>query len=256
MPLPHLRKIDKNTDRIKEMIVNKVKKGLRFRKVFADSNALWEVISKKGRKVWLCEIINEPIEINGNKYDGDYAGNQEVFQEEDILHCVQNAKFVEQLCDIHKTFYDALVPGQVVHYDNGHGQFVRCEVVQTAQGNKLQPIELLGKWLSHDLPRRKLDGSIEYSYYVHKIFNKGNDSLIEPHASNIYECNGYSKRLWVKDPSTLTPISLAIPEMTEEEKRNAELWKAVFAVEKITRENDNPEDMLRKAHAIIQQVLR
>jgi hypothetical protein len=66
----------------------------------------------------------------------------------------------------------------------------------------------------------------------------------------------HSKRLWVKDPSTLTPISLAIPEMTEKEKRNAELWKAVFAVGNITRESDNPEDMLRKAHAIIQQVLK
>lgn len=55
-----------------------------FRSVYADSNALWRVVEKKGKDCYLCRIENEPIEINGITYSGDYAGVEKVFMRDEI----------------------------------------------------------------------------------------------------------------------------------------------------------------------------
>ena len=60
----------------------------KFRAYYADSNPLWVVVEKRGRGprgVWLCEVVNEPEEINGEMYDSDYLGRQDVFTTEDII---------------------------------------------------------------------------------------------------------------------------------------------------------------------------
>jgi len=238
--------------------VTKVTAGLTFRKVIADCNALWKVVRRRGTGVWLCEVVNEPVQIKGETYDGDYAGQQDVFQERDILAAVNMALLFESLSDSHDAFYKALVPDQVVHYSNGSNQFVRCKVVKTDQGNKLKPIALVGDW-KHDLPRRMRDGSIYYPRYAQKIVQGGDDALMEPNASNIYECKSHSPRPDESDPSTLPPISLAVPDMTEAEAAEAALWRAVYDVQEAVRDgsgaNEDPTKRLRTALKVCQKAL-
>ena len=65
----------------KKIIPGKTK----FRYVYADDQPLWIVVEKRGRGTWLCEIVNEREEINGEWYDSDFAGHQQAFLTEDII---------------------------------------------------------------------------------------------------------------------------------------------------------------------------
>jgi predicted RNA-binding protein with EMAP domain len=50
-----------------------------FRATHADGNPLWLVKAHQGRDTYLCEVVNEPIEVNGKTYDGEWAGTRKAF---------------------------------------------------------------------------------------------------------------------------------------------------------------------------------
>jgi hypothetical protein len=200
-----------------------------FRSTYADANALWRVIGKKGKDCYLCQIQNEPVEIDGTVYAGDYVGVEKVFMRSEIQRSLQWENFFDQARDDSEAFYKSLRVGQTVHYHNGFGAYLRCEVVE---GKKLKPVALIGNWRDFDLPKRLPTGEILESYWSEKV-KEG--ELFDPHATNIWEF--YSNednpdRIPANmreggDPSTMTPINLELPEMTAEEKRVADLWCVV-----------------------------
>lgn len=220
-----------------------------FRSIYADSNALWKVIRKEGRN-YRCQIENEQIEIDGKMYDGDYAGQQKIFSPEEILGSIGMSKLFDGLAKNHDNFYANLTPGQTIHYQNGFDQWVRCEVVITGDDGekKLKPIALVGEWREHDLPKRMRDGSIYNGYHANQII-KG--ETMTPNASNLFEA-GCKPRNGI-DPTTLVPISLAVPAMTDEEDAKAKLWQKVAKIGEIVNDNktDDPQTILNRVARLV-----
>jgi hypothetical protein len=201
-----------------------------FRSTYADANALWRVIGKKGKDCYLCQIQNEPVEIDGTVYSGDYAGIQKVFMRSEIHRSLQWKNFFDKARDDSNKFYDSLQIGQTVHYHDGFGAYIRCEVVG---GQKLKPVALVGNWREYDLPTRRSTGEIIETYWSEKL-KQG--ELFEPNASNIWEFyqNDETNPAHIpvnmrngNDPTTMDAINLDLPETTAEEKRVADLWRTV-----------------------------
>jgi len=207
-------------------VSKRVSKGMRFRYHYADSNPLWEVKLSKGSGVWMCAIVNEKFKLqDGTEIDSDWAGTRKVFTSKEILASVGMERMFEQSMSVQDSFYANLKVGQILHYNNGFENFVRCEVVygedkEGRQGNVLKPIAMIGKWSSHDLSRRQNDGHIYHSYFP-KMMQLGD--TFTPHYGNIVESPAYSARPGESNPATLTPIDLTVPEMTAIEVENARL---------------------------------
>jgi hypothetical protein len=185
-------------------------KGKRFRSVIADCNALWEVKRSRGRGVFECEVVNEPIEIDGKTYDGDFAGRRGVFTREDIEAKLRWQAFSDERWAEHEGFYEGLGDHQVVHYHHGGGEFIRCHAVVAGprheldhpcvkEGEKaLKIVALVGKWRDYDL---RPDG-----YHVQRI-----GRLFKPNASCIYENPKAPAQTRREDPRHMKPV--AIPEV-------------------------------------------
>jgi len=107
----------------------------------------------------------------------------------------------------HKTatekFYEKNL-GKMVHYHDGFGQFIRCEVVRVEEDVEgfpaikkgelcMKETELVGKWRDYDLHSD--------SFHVRKC---GEGRLMQPNLSNVYE---FSKDLQKKhaDPRGMEP---------------------------------------------------
>lgn len=212
-----------------------VRCGARFRSVIADCNALWEVKRHLGGGSWLCEVVNEPIEIHGKKYEGEHAGVQKSFLAREISGAMAMATMFTEMLSDHDQYYASLSVGQIVHYNNGFQQYIRCRVVygkdkDGRDGNVLLPIALVGNWGRHDLPRRMRDGSICLGYHAKQIVE--NDTFT-PNYSSIVESPSYRKH---GDEPTATviaelpPVDLTLPEMTAEEVEAARLARVCTAV--------------------------
>jgi hypothetical protein len=206
-----------------------------FRSTYADANALWRVIGKKGKDCYLCQIENEPVEIDGTMYSGDYVGVEKVFMRSEIQRSLQWENFFDKAHDDSDKFYKSLRVGQIVHYHDGFGNYVRCEVVED---KKLKPVALVGNWRDCDLPHRLSTGEIFETYWSEKLKNA---ELFETNASNIWEfyvnetdpARIPANMREFGDPSTMTPINLELPEMIAEEKRIADLWCTVDGIRQL-----------------------
>jgi hypothetical protein len=153
------------------------------------------------------------------------------------------------LIDDSNAIYATLKPGEIVHYNDGFAQFVRCEVVAVPHGwtSKLgskptgnvvlKPIALVGEvgrrqnpdgswvhgWSEYDLYRRAPDGTVSHGYHAEQIIN---GELFQPNGANLYESPRYSNRSGI-DPRELKPISLNPPAMSTAEERAMPLAKAI-----------------------------
>jgi hypothetical protein len=217
-----------------------------FRSTYADSNALWKVIEKKSNDVYLCEIVNETFEYDGKIFNGDYAGIQKVFLAEEVKRAVDFQKASEKIKQNCDNYYDSLTEGQIVHYHNGFGEYVRCRV---NQDKKLVPFALVGRWRTYDLPKRLADGTVHLSHQCKQILNQ---TPFKPHASNIFEYSEFS------DKNNFSPIDapevdISIPEQTEEEKQIANLWTTVNEIQKEISDNTirDPKIILGRIKEII-----
>lgn len=147
------------------------------------------------------------------------------------------------------SFYASLRPGQVVHYDHGFKEYVRCEVVVKDGKNVLKPVALVGEWREHDLPRRHRDGTVELGYHV-KMIRDG--ETMSPHPSNIFEYERRSRRDG-PDPSKMEPVDLSVPGMDAEQERVAALWQKVEAVRDALKPGEamDPAACLERARRIL-----
>jgi hypothetical protein len=231
--------------------MNKVKVGMRFRSCYADSNPLWEVKRSRGQRAWECEIVNEPFNINGKLIDSDWAGTRKLFDSSEILRSVDYEKSLKQSLDESDEFYKNNV-GQIVHYHNGFGAYVRCEVVdEECKGLRpsLKPIALVGKWQSYDLPRRRPDGIVDHGYYANMMLEK---TLFHPHVSNIYEFPQYSRQNTEPNPKNLPPIDLSLPPMSPKDEQIAKQWQLVHRVHSIINSDcKNPEQIINRIKKLV-----
>lgn len=210
----------------------RIKKGMKFRSPYADSNPLWETKKSLGGS-WLCVVVNEPVEYKGQMIDSDWAGTEKAFLTADIHRAVAYMRMFEDSEQEDRCWYDSLPLGTVVHYNDGFRSFVRCEIVMGADRNEpntkrkvLKPIALVGDWRPIDLPGRRLNGSIYLSIHAQNI---ADGKCFSPHYSNVYESPAYSKDKG-NDPTALKPVDLTVPPMSEEEAETARLWTVIDAV--------------------------
>lgn len=222
----------------------------KFRSTYADSNALWLVTGKKGKDCYLCQIQNEPIEINGKTYDGDYAGTEKVFMRDEILKALHWENYFDQIHDDCAAFYNSLRQGQIVHYHNGFGNFVRCEVTQD---KKLKPLALVGSWKNHDLSKRLVTGEIVDGYWCSKIKEA---ELMNPNATNIWEFYEDQPDSLKRhgDPTTMQPINLDPPEMTSEQQQVAKLWQTVNKIRNLTENEQDPQTIINRVVEFVKQI--
>lgn len=201
-----------------------VKAGVTFRSVIADCNALWRVESVGGG-VAHCVVVNEPWEHRGNTYDSDYAGMRKPFYVEDVERALRQAQVWDRLADEQEQFYSSLAPGQIVHYNNGFGEFVRCEAIVLEEDLRsgpseykagqtvLQPIALVGNWKDGDLPHTYRDEHGEeheiVPYHAKKVLTR--TGAWRASASCVFEAPGYSSSYKRQgDPTTMDAIDLTV----------------------------------------------
>jgi hypothetical protein len=147
-------------------------------------------------------------------------------------------------------FYASLAPGQVVHYHNGYGQFVRCEATVEDGETKLLPTALVGNWKTHDLPRRYPNGKVHLGFQAQRI---ADGETFKPNADFLYEAPGFNDRHGV-DPTALAPLDITVPAMDAAEQRVAGLWQTAQAVcDALSSQNlaADPDAALAEARRIL-----
>jgi len=224
--------------------------GTEFRSSYADSNPLWKVIRSRGRGVYLCRVIDSY----------DYLGVEEVFTKEKILAILDWDERTNSRDFQKDEWYETLQPGEIIHYDNGFRQFVRCRVVRMDGQNRLMPIGLVdnGQWDTHDLPNRRETGEIYYPYHANKIREQNREDAWQPDFHCCFECPGYTKS--DQDPSEMPLIDLELPEMTEEQEEEAKLHRLAYKIVDVINNKgvQNAEDLLsiREKFAKVAEMLR
>lgn len=230
------------------MARKRVTKGTTFRSSMADGNPLWKVLRRSGPESFLCEVVNEPWEHDGRTHDSDFAGHQDVFLESRILQILSAEELFDGLRQQTDDFYANLTVGNIYHYENSRGQWVRCEVVKEDTQYVLKPIALVGNWRQYDLPYRRRNGEICYPYHPSMVLAKpmsGGEvkTTFTPNEGCIYECKRTGD-----DPRSLPAIDLSVPPMTAGEKMEADKWKLIDDIQNICSEGhskDNPDEILK-----------
>lgn len=208
-----------------------VRKGVTFRSVIADCNALWRVERVSGG-VAHCVVVNEPWEHNGRTYDGEYAGSRKPFYLDDVERILAYEERFRADREYGEDFFDGLDVGAIVHYNNGFRQFVRCEVValdetqrtgtgqEYAPGTKLlQPVALCGDgWKQNDLVGEITHEGVRYmtlGYHARKVLTR--TGAWRPHHGCVFESPGYSSSYArAGDPTGLPAIDLGVT-LTQEQ---------------------------------------
>ena len=111
----------------------------------------------------------------------------------DVRALVGQERAWQGIMDEHDAFISGLPLGAIVHYNNGFGQFIRCERVEGERGKRLMPIALIGNWSDYDLPRRNVDGSVTLGYNAERIVNR---DPFEPNYSSIWEAKDDKGKAW------------------------------------------------------------
>lgn len=220
----------------------RIARSTTFRAAYQDGMPLWKVIKKAGSNVWLCE---SQIEYTKGGLQLDYGGIRKSFLTSEIAAAINLELFFTKTKSKHEEFYQNLIDGQIVHYNNGFDQWVRCKAVN----HELQPIALCGNWKEYDLPKRDFKtGEIIHSYYSRKI---AENETFTPHAGNLFEV-GNKPRDGI-DPNTLPAIDLTVPELNEEQWKTVVLWTYVNKVRNIG--GNCPWDILLEMRENINQAL-
>jgi hypothetical protein len=194
--------------------------GQTFSAGYADGMFTWTVGKKLSGGYWECTMQSE-----------DWGTVVQAFHEQFISATrAQEFQRINQDCDMMR-WVDALQLGAIVHYHNGFGEFVRCEVVAAEfdperdvwKERGLRQLALVGNW-QQPLVTRREDGSVHYPYAVKRL-----GKIFRPHVSNIWEyphapCRDY------QNPAELEPLSVEPPPITEEQERRRILQEAADEV--------------------------
>lgn len=202
---------------------NTIKIGTTFYSAYADGNCLWEVIEINGQYA-TCRISEDDL---------DYAGHVRAFLVDEIQRILAFSDALGNVFDENDARWDATEIGDVLHYHNAFGAFVRGVVGLTPEGDKgLVPTDLVSVqrkgdtsgrwgWKPYDLVTWGPTGEINKGYHVRKI----DEGLAwRPGVGTIYEWSERDQQDF-DDPRLAEPESLLPPWRTEkqiwEQKRRA-----------------------------------
>lgn len=158
------------------MTTPKIVKGTRFFAQWTDCSVEWEVQTARGSSC-RCVIVSE-----------DGQGTLRSFAKDEIARILGWAAYVQKTQDESDEFFAALQEGQIVHYNNGGNEFVRCRVVRHEGRNQLLKIALVGDWEFH-------------SDYHRKGIQNGD--IWTPHATCVYEYEKCAYKHRMVDPTHL-----------------------------------------------------
>lgn len=185
--------------------------GTKFYAAHADGNPQWTVTEDRGNGMWVATIEE---------------GAERGFMTYEIEHALSMARIFDTLSKSKVKWWDAQVIGTILHYHNGFGQYVRGVVTTNKDGRKeFLPQALVGEWKTHDLPKRQSDGSISRPHQAKSIF-EGN--AWRPSETCVFEHQNFSRPMGPArsvNPTTLAPIDLSVPDMTDEEAEAARRQK-------------------------------
>ena len=140
--------------------------------------------------------------------------------------------------------------GEIRHYYNGKGQWIRGELLSmNPYRMKLLPLALLGEgWQSYDLWVFDQEGNPVLGHYPAKI--QAEEEIIVS-LDWIYE---YHIDKWA-DPTGLEPINLIPPVATAEEIAIAKKWASILAVcDLVSNANrllDDPDTVLKAIRDLV-----
>lgn len=221
-----------------------VKIGTKFHATYMDGNPEWTVTKKLGRDVWEAKVAED---------DSDFGGVTQAFLTPLIQHHLSVASSFKRSRKRHEEAYAHMNVGQIVHYHDGFGQFIRCKVVDVDGEKKLKPIHMVGAWDNLDLPRREPSGEVHYPYNARSVID---GAVFKPHSGNIWE---FSKDLQKtqRDPRKMDAIDLSVPDQSEEEKSAAVLYAAVRQAREALESVDDlgPRKALQQAQTLIAEAL-
>lgn len=196
-----------------------------FRDSYADGRPKFVVRKDMKNGLYLC--ISED--------DMDYNGVERYYSATQIRQMVNWDNALERSLRGRDDWWAHRTAGEVLHYHNGFGEYVRGEVIVQDGEKRLQPIALVGAWKEHELPKRRPNGEVYYPYHADKVvFGTG---AWQPSESNIYEFEGFVPNpRFPEDPRKMAPLNLGVPPMTDEEQRNAVLERKLDRVRNILEE--------------------
>lgn len=198
-----------------------------FRDSYADGRPKFVVRKDMGNGTYQC--ISQD--------DVDYNGVTRYYDAKQIRALVNSDKMWDRIANQRDDFWATRVLGEVLHYNNAFGKFVRGVVVLHDGQFKLKPTALVGNWGTHDLPKRRPNGEVHYPYHADKIVNQSEDAAWQPSDGCVFESPTYSRSYSRDgDPRTMKEIDLSVPEMTAEEKATAVLERKIDRVRAILEE--------------------
>lgn len=171
-----------------------------FQEPYADTIVTFTVMGKRpgSEDVWNCEVLG----------DMDWAGMKRVFTTDQINKKMEAARAWKRTGDDSHDWWESRKIGEIVHYNNGFGAWVRGEIVQDGDLRKMKPIALVGDWKSYDLPFYNRRGEVETrGGWVTEVYT-GVFKPSRPHASNMYENPQASCSKAGVDPRRLEPVDL------------------------------------------------
>lgn len=221
----------------------KVTIGTTFFFHHADSRPEWKVTKKRGVDTFEATIISE-----------DWQGTTKVFGVEEIISAINADNFWESFADENQRWWAERKIGEIVHYHNGFGEFVRGEIIETPEGMKMKPTALVGNWREGDLPHYDRYGNLCEGYHAREI-REG--KVFQPNASNMWESPTFSRRNDI-DPTVLPAISLEVKGMSSEQKEIKALSdqrKQILAALELDHSNIDIAGELRKALARVKVLI-
>lgn len=202
---------------------------------------MWRVVKSRGGDTWDCVVISD-----------DWQGMAKVFGGEEIRRAVSSAAMWQEIASEHDSWWNARKIGEIVHYHNGFGQYVRGRIVWDVSEefpngrNAMIPTELVGNWRPYDLPHFNAAGNLVESHYVRKIREA---ETMQPNYSNMVEAVGVREGKG-EDPRGKPAIDLTPPETDagqQETARLFELRQNVIAMLTVSVSADKYGEALRKA---------
>jgi len=214
--------------------------GRTFSAVVNDGVFKFEIESvRNGVVTAVCEPNNE------------WGIDTKVFTVEEVVSSIKREAVFERYSNVDREFWDGAEDGEILHYHNGFGQFVRCEVyTNEADGEKyMRPIALVGDWHSRDLAYRDSTGEVRYGYHARSIIEPKEGKNWRSQLGNIYELMDDEQRAKYQDPAGCEPVSLEVPEPTDEDK-------LVYALNNFKSTRLSSEAISGKGQADLAQYLR
>lgn len=162
----------------------------------------------------------------------------------DVKSMVERDRNLQAMFASQDDWFDGLAVGTTVHYHDGFGKFVRCEVKVGDEDNLrshdgkvrnkdligktvLSPVALVGNWTS-PVSRNLQTGEAVYGYHAQAIIEQR--GAWRPSESCVFEAPGYSARAGEADPANAQPVDLTPPALTAEQQAAIPAWQTVQRV--------------------------